>query len=85
MFKPDRQKASEGDIIEFEHDGMLIRGKVLPSKTKNSIVVDITSMKNYEQINQGYSNTVVNHNSYRVIDEPDDGFVNTNRMESVFG
>ncbi|ALX48504.1 YkvS family protein [Lentibacillus amyloliquefaciens] len=85
MFKPDQKKAKEGDTIEFELDGMLIRGKVLPSKTKNSIVVDITSMKNYEQINQGYPNTVVSHKSYRVIEESDNGFLNTNRMESVFG
>ncbi|HLS07504.1 YkvS family protein [Lentibacillus sp.] len=85
MFRPDRKKARQGDIIEFEQDGMLIRGKVLPSKTKNTIVVDISGMENYEKINHGYPNTVVNHKNYRVIEETRGEYVNTNRMGSVFG
>lgn len=83
MFKPDRKKAKPGDIVEFEQNGMLIRGEVLPSKTKNSIIVDISAMKDYEKINHGYSNTVVNHKTYRIADESSEN-VNAN-LRSVFG
>ncbi|WP_174615300.1 DUF2187 family protein [Virgibacillus ihumii] len=68
MFKPDRNKAKTGEIIEFEQDSILVKGKVLPSNTTNSIVVDISAMKDYDKLNHGYSNMVVSHKNYRVVD-----------------
>ncbi|MUV37758.1 hypothetical protein JNUCC1_01564 [Lentibacillus sp. JNUCC-1] len=68
MFKPDQNKAHFGDIIEFEQAGVLVRGKVLPSNTKNSIMVDISDVKDYEDLNHGYTNTIVHHENYRVIE-----------------
>ncbi|QKY71426.1 YkvS family protein [Lentibacillus sp. CBA3610] len=85
MFKPDRKKAKSGDIIEFEQDGLIIKGEVMPSKTKNSVVVDISAMKDYEKINYGYPNTVVNHNNYRIIDETQDERLKANHLGSAFG
>ncbi|WP_010529046.1 YkvS family protein [Lentibacillus jeotgali] len=68
MFKPDRNKARTGEIIEFERDSILVKGKVLPSNTRNSIVVDISAMEDYDKLNHGYPNVVVSHKNYRVID-----------------
>ncbi|WP_010529569.1 YkvS family protein [Lentibacillus jeotgali] len=84
MFKPDRNKAEPGDIIEFEQNGMLVQGEVLPSKTKNSIIADISGTKGYEKLNHGYTNTVVSHKSYRIIDQTSDA-VKANQLRSVYG
>ncbi|SFB13979.1 Uncharacterized protein YkvS [Lentibacillus halodurans] len=85
MFKPDRKKAKPGEIVEFEMGGMLVKGEVLPSKTKNSIIVDISAIKGYEKMNYGYPNTVVNHKKYRIVDEMPDENLNVNHMRSVMG
>ncbi|TFJ92642.1 YkvS family protein [Lentibacillus salicampi] len=85
MFKPDSKKAKPGDIIEFEQDGVLVKGNVLPSKTKNSIVVDISAMENYENLNYGFPNTVVNHKKYRIVEETSDKKRNAGNLRSVFG
>ncbi|MFC3040798.1 DUF2187 family protein [Virgibacillus xinjiangensis] len=67
MFHPDNKKAKPGDIVEFMRDGMLFQGKVLPSKCKNSIIVDFSSiMHNWEKVSS-YPNTVVGHGKYRVV------------------
>lgn len=63
MFKPDQKKAKPGDIIEFEQNGILVQGEVLPSRTQNCSVVDITRTKDYAVLNHGYSNTVVDRKS----------------------
>ncbi|GGK07946.1 hypothetical protein GCM10007063_33070 [Lentibacillus kapialis] len=84
MFKPDRSKAKPGDIIEFEQNGILVQGEVLPSKTKNSIVADISGTKGYEKLNHGYTNTVVSHKSYRIIGQANDA-LKVNHLGSVYG
>ncbi|HLR63735.1 MAG TPA: DUF2187 family protein [Lentibacillus sp.] len=84
MFKPDRNKAKPGDIIEFEQNGILVQGEVLPSKTTNSIVADISGIKGYEKLNHGYMNTVVSHKSYRIIDQTYDAVRETD-LGSVYG
>jgi len=66
MFTPDDKTAKPGDIIEFEKNDRLMEGQVLPSNCKNSIIVDISSMHNLEEINHGFESTVVSHKKYRV-------------------
>ncbi|ALX48514.1 DUF2187 family protein [Lentibacillus amyloliquefaciens] len=84
MFKPEQRKTIQGDIIEFEHNDMLIKGKVLPSETKGRIVVDIISMKNIAAISHRHPNTFGQHKRYRVIKEPVDGFTNTYQLRRIF-
>ncbi|MFC2949886.1 YkvS family protein [Virgibacillus sediminis] len=69
MFHPDEKKAKPGDVIEFERNNMVYTGKVMPSRAENSIVVDISEMDRYEELNHGYHNTVVNHTKYRIVEE----------------
>ncbi|MFC2949430.1 DUF2187 family protein [Virgibacillus sediminis] len=67
MFHPDEKKATPGDMVEFIREGILLRGKVLPSKCKNSVIVDLSSvMHNWEKVSS-YPNTVVAHGKYRVV------------------
>ncbi|WP_373893633.1 DUF2187 family protein [Virgibacillus natechei] len=67
MFQPDKHKAEPGDVVEFKRDDLLLKGRTLPSKCKNSIVVEIGSENDLESINYSHPNTVVSHNKYRVI------------------
>ncbi|MFD1360894.1 YkvS family protein [Lentibacillus salinarum] len=85
MFVPDRKKAEPGDIIAFEQGGKMVKGKVLPSKTKNSIIVDISDMKDYETINYGYPNTVISHKKYRIVENTSADNENADRLRRVFG
>ncbi|CDQ38748.1 MULTISPECIES: DUF2187 family protein [Virgibacillus] len=67
MFKADTKKANPGDIIEFEKENYILQGQVLPSNCKRSIIVDISSSNNLRKISHGFSNTVVAHENYRII------------------
>ncbi|MBY7144347.1 DUF2187 family protein [Virgibacillus sp. NKC19-3] len=69
MFQPDKKKAAPGDLVEFKKDDLLLTGITLPSKCKNSIIIEISSENDLETINYRYPNTVVAHNKYRVIDK----------------
>jgi len=69
MFHPDKKKAKPGDVIEFEMEEQLLQGEVLPSKCKNSIIVDIKSPNALSELAHSYSNTVVGHDKYRVVEQ----------------
>ncbi|UJL45639.1 DUF2187 family protein [Virgibacillus sp. NKC19-16] len=69
MFQPDSKKAKPGDVVEFKREDLLLTGKTLPSKSKNSIIVEISSESDLEAVNRGHPNTVVAHEKYRVINK----------------
>ncbi|WP_231514986.1 DUF2187 family protein [Oceanobacillus salinisoli] len=71
MFQVDEKRAQPGDIIQFQRNNVLLEGTVLPSHGENSIIVDLSSMnhKDLEEINHGYSNTVVAHHKYKVVEK----------------
>lgn len=71
MFYPDKKKAEPGDLIEFQRKNLLLKGKVLPSNCKNSIVVEITSPNDLETMNESHPNTVVAHGKYRIMEKID--------------
>jgi len=68
MFYPDNKKAKPGDIIEFKMENSVVKGEVLPSNCKKSIIVDIASMNDIRSFSHSYPNTVVAHHNYRVIE-----------------
>lgn len=70
-FQGDKEKAKPGDVVQFLRNNIILEGIALPSNAENSIVVDLssTSFKVLEEINHGYSNTVVAHHKYRVIEK----------------
>ncbi|WP_197482158.1 DUF2187 family protein [Oceanobacillus sp. Castelsardo] len=71
VFQGDKEKASPGDIVQFLRHNIILEGITLPSNAENSIIVDLssTSLKVLEEINHGYSNTVVAHHKYRVVEK----------------
>ncbi|GAA0433819.1 MAG: DUF2187 family protein [Bacillota bacterium] len=69
MFKPDKKKAKPGDVIEFVKDNYILKGQVLPSSCKRSIIVDISSSSNLQKISHSFPNTVVAHENYRIVDK----------------
>jgi uncharacterized protein YkvS len=56
--------AETGDIIEFKNG---LQGRV-QKVNKNSVIVDITIMKNYRDLDLEPL-TVVNHKNYKVVQE----------------
>lgn len=69
LFTPDKKKAKPGDIVEFKKNDFIMKGVVLPSSCKKSIIVDIESLNNLKKLPFGYPNTVVAHHKYRVVDK----------------
>lgn len=69
MFQPDEKIAEPGDVVEFEMENQLMKGIVLPSHCKNSVIVDIAIMNETVELRHDYPNTVVGHDKYRVIEE----------------
>lgn len=71
VFRGDKEIAKPGDIVQFQRNNVILEGMVLPSSAENSIIVDLSSMdlKDLEELNHGYSNTVVAHRNYRVIEK----------------
>lgn len=65
MFQPDNNKAKPGDVVEFKREDLLLTGMVLPSKCKNSIIVEMSSENDLEPI-RSHPNTVVAHDKYRI-------------------
>ncbi|KGX87183.1 YkvS family protein [Pontibacillus litoralis] len=64
---PDQNQAHFGDIVQFERDGIVLEGKVLPSSCQNSVIVDLTIMDNFEQLELEHERTVVNHKNYQIV------------------
>lgn len=58
------KKAKIGNVIEFK-DGL--RG-VVEKVNENSVIVDLTYMENYRELDLEQK-TVVNHKNYRIIKE----------------
>lgn len=71
VFRGDKEIAQPGDIVQFQREHLILEGIVLPSSAENSIIVDLSStdLKDLEEVNHGYSNTVVAHRNYRVIEK----------------
>jgi uncharacterized protein YkvS len=71
LFQGDNEKALPGDVVQFLRNNVILEGITLPSNAENSIIVDLssTSLKVLEEINHGYSNTVVAHHKYRVVEK----------------
>lgn len=56
------EKAEVGNIIEFKNG---LRG-VVEKVNENSVIVDLTYMKNYKELDL-QERTVVNHKNYKII------------------
>ncbi|RKQ35856.1 DUF2187 family protein [Oceanobacillus halophilus] len=71
VFQVDEHKAEPGDIIQFQRENVILEGTVLPSHGENSIIVDLSSMpiEDLEMFNHGYSNTVVAHSKYKILEK----------------
>nr|WP_281063591.1 YkvS family protein [Halobacillus andaensis] len=67
VFTPDTKVASPGNIIEFERNETMFKGKVIPSQCQRSVIVDLTIMDNLDEIDFEYDRTVVAHENYRVL------------------
>ncbi|MBR2516439.1 DUF2187 family protein [Geobacillus sp.] len=57
------KKAKVGDIIEFKNR---LRG-IVEKVNENSVIVDLTYMKNYRELDL-QERTVVNHKNYKIIE-----------------
>jgi uncharacterized protein YkvS len=57
------KKAKVGDIIEFKNG---LRG-IVEKVNENSVIVDLTYMKNYRELDL-QERTVVNHKNYKIIE-----------------
>ncbi|MFQ3545381.1 YkvS family protein [Halobacillus rhizosphaerae] len=69
MIQPDDRIANPGQIVSFERDDMVFRGKVIPSQCQRSVIVDLTIMENLEDIDFEFERTVVAHTNYRIEEE----------------
>ncbi|TDM14894.1 YkvS family protein [Macrococcus bovicus] len=56
--------AKVGNVVEF-HEGL--RGRV-EKVNENSVIVDLTIMDNFEQLEQP-EKTVINHKRYKIIND----------------
>ncbi|MFC0525072.1 YkvS family protein [Pontibacillus salicampi] len=64
---PDDKTANFGDVVRFERGGMVLEGKVLPSSCANSVIVDLSIMEGFKDLDMEHDRTVVNHNKYKVV------------------
>ncbi|WP_173915602.1 YkvS family protein [Halobacillus sp. Marseille-Q1614] len=67
MFTPDKKIAQPGNIVEFERNDIMFKGKVIPSQCQRSVIVDLTIMDNLDEIDFEFDRTVVAHENYRII------------------
>jgi uncharacterized protein YkvS len=58
------KKAKIGDIIEFKNG---LRG-IVEKVNENSVIVDLTYMENYRELDL-QERTVVNHKNYKIVEE----------------
>ncbi|MEG9296442.1 DUF2187 family protein [Mangrovibacillus sp. Mu-81] len=58
------KKAEIGNVIEFKEG---LKG-VVEKVNENSVIVDLTYMKNYREL-ELEEKTVVNHKNYKIIDQ----------------
>ncbi len=66
MIQPDDRIANPGQIVSFERNDMVFKGKVIPSQCQRSVIVDLTIMENLEEIDFEFERTVVAHTNYRI-------------------
>ncbi|GMB08680.1 YkvS family protein [Thermolongibacillus altinsuensis] len=57
------KKAQIGDIIEFKNG---LRG-IVEKVNENSVIVDLTYMENYKELDL-QERTVVNHKNYKIVE-----------------
>ncbi len=57
------KKAQIGDVIEFKNG---LRG-IVEKVNENSVVVDLTYMENYKELDL-QERTVVNHKNYKIVE-----------------
>ncbi|MBN9655925.1 DUF2187 domain-containing protein [Halobacillus litoralis] len=69
MVQPDDRIATPGQIVTFERNDIIFKGKVIPSQCQQSVIVDLTIMDNLDEIDFEYDRTVVAHTNYRIIEE----------------
>lgn len=62
----DENKATVGDVIAFKRDGKQLEGIVTAAKLENSVVVDMTIMDNFHEMNMDFEKTVVGHGKYTI-------------------
>jgi uncharacterized protein YkvS len=61
---PHMKKAEIGNVIEFKEG---LKG-VVEKVNENSVIVDLTYMKNYREL-ELEEKTVVNHKNYKIIEQ----------------
>nr|WP_318036137.1 YkvS family protein [Halobacillus salinarum] len=69
MIQPDDRIANPGQVVSFERNDIVFKGKVIPSQCQRSVIVDLTIMENLEEIDFEFDRTVVAHTNYRIEDE----------------
>ncbi|ACJ34326.1 MULTISPECIES: YkvS family protein [Anoxybacillus] len=57
------KKAQIGDVIEFKNG---LRG-IVEKVNENSVIVDLTYMENYKELDL-QERTVVNHKNYKIVE-----------------
>jgi uncharacterized protein YkvS len=57
------RKAEIGDVIEFKNG---LRG-IVEKVNENSVIVDLTYMENYKELDL-QERTVVNHKNYKIVE-----------------
>lgn len=62
----EENKAKVGDVISFKKDGKNVDGVVTSAKLENSVVVDMTIMDNFNELNMDYEKTVIGHGKYTI-------------------
>ncbi len=69
---PFSEKAKIGDVVEFvdrKQDNLLLHGRGI-IVLDNSVIVDLTIMKNFDSLKLEYEKTVVSHRRYKVMKAP---------------
>lgn len=69
---PFSEIAKVGDVVEFmdrKQENLLLHGSVI-LVLNNSVIVDLTIMKNFNSLNLEYEKTVVSHRRYKVLKTP---------------
>jgi uncharacterized protein YkvS len=62
--RPQMKKAEIGNVIEFKEG---LKG-IVEKVNENSVIVDLTYMKNYREL-ELEEKTVVNHKNYKIIEQ----------------
>ena len=65
----EEHEAKAGDIVTFELLGDQVKGKVIPSSCKRCIMVDLSIMENFNEIEFEHQRTIVAPGKYKVLEQ----------------